>query len=89
MSKHLLLLALIAVPLAIGAYHGFPIFDDGYYAVVDVERVVAAKVSPGGTAPERIAEQLTLARSVLARIGAHSPSAAPHTGPHPAPHSPV
>jgi argininosuccinate lyase len=65
------------------------LFDDGYYTVVDLERVVAAKVSPGGTAPERIAEQLTLARSVLARLGAHSPSAAPHAGHHPAPHSAV
>jgi argininosuccinate lyase len=52
-----------------------PLFDDGYYTVVDLERVVAAKVSPGGTAPGRIAEQLTLAGSVLARLGAHSPSA--------------
>jgi argininosuccinate lyase len=59
-----------------------PLFDDGYYTVVDLERVVAAKVSPGGTAPERIAEQLTLARGVLARLGAQSPSAAPNTAPH-------
>ena len=27
-----------------------PLFDEDYYAVVDIERVVGAKVSPGGTA---------------------------------------
>jgi argininosuccinate lyase len=44
------------------------LFDEGYYDVVDLERVVAAKVSPGGTAPGRIAEQLAIARSVLDRL---------------------
>ena len=39
-----------------------PLFDDDYYAVVDLDRVVAAKISPGGTAPERVAEQLALLR---------------------------
>jgi argininosuccinate lyase len=42
-----------------------PLFAEDYYAIVDLARVVAAKVSPGGTAPERIAEQLALARTVL------------------------
>lgn len=42
-----------------------PLFDDAYYQVVDLDRVIAAKVSPGGTAPERVEEQLTEAREVL------------------------
>jgi argininosuccinate lyase len=42
-----------------------PLFSDEYYALVDIERVVAAKISPGGTAPERVAEQLALAQSIL------------------------
>jgi len=46
-----------------------PAFDDGFYAVVDVDRVVGAKVSQGGTAPRRVAEQLALARAVLERLG--------------------
>jgi argininosuccinate lyase len=41
------------------------LFDDGYYDVVDLERVVAAKVSPGGTAPARVAEQLQSAGTRL------------------------
>jgi len=45
-----------------------PLFADDYYQVVDLDRVVAAKVSPGGTAPERVAEQLALARSILAGL---------------------
>jgi argininosuccinate lyase len=45
-----------------------PLFGEDYYAVVDLERVVAAKVSPGGTAPQRIAEQLALASVVLDRL---------------------
>jgi argininosuccinate lyase len=43
-----------------------PLFDAGYYAVVDLDRVVAGKVSPGGTAPAAVADQITLAREVLA-----------------------
>ena len=35
-----------------------PLFDEGYYSVVELDHVLAAKVSPGGTAPERVAEQL-------------------------------
>jgi argininosuccinate lyase len=42
-----------------------PLFSEDYYAVVDLDRVVAAKISPGGTAPERVAEQLSHAREVL------------------------
>jgi argininosuccinate lyase len=53
-----------------------PLFADDYYAVVDLDRVVAAKVSPGGTAPERVAEQLSLARSVLARARTETGGAA-------------
>ena len=45
-----------------------PLFDEDYYAVVDLDRVVGAKVSPGGTAPARVAEQLALARAVLDRL---------------------
>ncbi|HLA81455.1 MAG TPA: argininosuccinate lyase [Thermoleophilia bacterium] len=45
-----------------------PLFDEGYYEVVDLERVVAAKISPGGTAPAAIGEQLSVARNVLARL---------------------
>ena len=45
-----------------------PLFDEGYYPVVDIERVVAGKVSPGGTAPRRVIEQLVLARQVVERI---------------------
>jgi argininosuccinate lyase len=46
-----------------------PLFDEEYYPVVDIERVVAGKVSPGGTAPQRVAEQLVLARRVVERVG--------------------
>jgi argininosuccinate lyase len=44
------------------------LFDEEYYRVVELERVVAGKISPGGTAPERVEEQLAAAREVLARI---------------------
>jgi argininosuccinate lyase len=44
------------------------LFAEDYYAVVDLERVVAAKISPGGTAPPRVAEQLALAGGVLERL---------------------
>lgn len=47
-----------------------PLFDEEYYAVVDIERVIAAKISPGGTAPRRVAEQLAAARSILGSIDA-------------------
>jgi argininosuccinate lyase len=42
-----------------------PLLDDEYYGVVDLERVISAKVSPGGTAPQRVAEQLERASTVL------------------------
>jgi argininosuccinate lyase len=45
-----------------------PLFDEGFYDVVDLERVVGAKVSPGGTAPKQVAEQLAIARAVLERV---------------------
>lgn len=45
-----------------------PLFDEEYYEVVDLERVVAGKISPGGTAPARVEEQLALARQVLAEL---------------------
>ena len=45
-----------------------PLFDEEYYAVVDLDRVLAAKVSPGGTAPARVEEQLALARGVIERL---------------------
>lgn len=45
-----------------------PLFGDDFYAVVEIERVVGGKVSPGGTAPERVAEQLVAARRVVERL---------------------
>jgi argininosuccinate lyase len=42
--------------------------DDEYYEVLKLDRSLAAKVSPGGTAPERIAEQLERARADLAAL---------------------
>ena len=46
-----------------------PLFDSTYYQTVDLDRVVRAKTSPGGTAPERVAEQLAIASEVLSSIG--------------------
>jgi argininosuccinate lyase len=45
-----------------------PLLTDDYYQVVDLERVVAAKVSPGGTAPARVSEQLERASAVLSDL---------------------
>jgi argininosuccinate lyase len=45
-----------------------PLFGADYYDVVALDRVVAAKVSPGGTAPERVWEQLSGARERLAGL---------------------
>ncbi len=45
-----------------------PLFDESYYEVVDLERVIEAKVSPGGTSPVRVEEQLALARAVLSGL---------------------
>jgi len=47
-----------------------PLFADDYYGVVDLDRVVAAKVSPGGTAPARVGEQLAAALEVMKRLSA-------------------
>ncbi|NLO28428.1 MAG: argininosuccinate lyase [Actinobacteria bacterium] len=49
-----------------------PLFAEDYYSVVDLDRVVAAKVSPGGTAPQRVAEQLALARERLDHVAAET-----------------
>jgi argininosuccinate lyase len=46
-----------------------PLLGEDYYLVVDIERVVGAKVSPGGTAPRRVTEQLVLARRIAERLG--------------------
>jgi argininosuccinate lyase len=45
-----------------------PLFDRDYYGVVEIERVVAGKISPGGTSPERVAEQLAVARETMAKL---------------------
>jgi argininosuccinate lyase len=47
-----------------------PLFGEDYYPVVELDRVVAGKISPGGTAPERVEEQLGQARTILARLDA-------------------
>jgi len=45
-----------------------PLFGEDYFAVVDLDRVVSAKVSPGGTAPHRVDEQLADARDRVSRV---------------------
>jgi len=52
-----------------------PLFDDEYYPVVELDRVLAAKISPGGTAPGRVAEQILLARDWLAYLPADTTKA--------------
>jgi len=47
-----------------------PLFAQDYYSVVELDRVVAAKMSPGGTAPPRVAEQLALAWDRLKHVAA-------------------
>ncbi len=63
------LLAESGRPLAAADMHQLhelsPAFDEGYYEVVDLDRVIAGKVSAGGTAPDRVEEQLTLAAEIL------------------------
>jgi argininosuccinate lyase len=44
------------------------LFDEGYYQIVALDRVLAGKISPGGTAPGSVNEQLKIARTVLARL---------------------
>ena len=45
-----------------------PLFDAEYYSVVDLEGVVARKVSEGGTSPRAVAAQLESARAVLSAL---------------------
>lgn len=45
-----------------------PLFDADYYEIVELDRVIAAKISRGGTAPERIDEQIESARGILAGL---------------------
>lgn len=45
-----------------------PLFDVGYYEVVDPEKVVERKVSQGGTGPRAVAAQLDAAKAVLAEL---------------------
>ena len=45
-----------------------PLFDDDYYEVVSLDRVLAGKISPGGTSPERVSEQLAIAHEVVKRL---------------------
>ncbi len=49
-----------------------PLLGEGYAETVALDRVVAAKVSPGGTAPARVAEQLDEAARALARLRAQA-----------------
>jgi argininosuccinate lyase len=42
-----------------------PLFEDSYYEVVDLDRVVQAKISPGGTSPASVMEQFAVAAKVL------------------------
>ena len=51
-----------------------PLLGDGYGEAVSLDRVVAAKVSPGGTAPARVQEQLAHAAEVLERLRAATKS---------------
>ena len=44
------------------------LFDDGYYDIVALDRVLAGKISPGGTALICVDEQLVIARAELARL---------------------
>jgi argininosuccinate lyase len=46
-----------------------PAFDDGYYDLHDPAAALARKRSAGGSAPERVREQLDLARRALAARG--------------------
>jgi argininosuccinate lyase len=44
-----------------------PVFDRDALEAVDVDAVVARRTTIGGTAPERVAEQITAAREALER----------------------
>jgi hypothetical protein len=50
-AKHLLILGLIAVPLGIGAYYGFPVFDDWYYSALVKEQGPVAMIPAHGDRP--------------------------------------
>ncbi|MEE4276425.1 MAG: argininosuccinate lyase, partial [Thermoleophilia bacterium] len=43
-----------------------PAFDEGYYELHDPAAALARKRSRGGSAPERVREQLELARAAIA-----------------------
>jgi argininosuccinate lyase len=45
-----------------------PLFDQEYYRVVELDAVVAAKSSPGGTAPAQVARQLEEAAARVAAL---------------------
>ena len=45
-----------------------PLLGEGYAETVSLERVVAAKVSPGGTAPARVREQLAEATAAMEQL---------------------
>ncbi len=45
-----------------------PLFDDEYYDVVNLRRVVAAKVSYGGTAPASVERQLVEAATLIGQL---------------------
>jgi argininosuccinate lyase len=46
------------------------LFDSRYFDVVDLDRVIEAKISPGGTSHRMVAEQLSLAAMILASVEA-------------------
>ncbi|MCZ7662078.1 MAG: argininosuccinate lyase [Thermoleophilia bacterium] len=58
-----------------------PLFDSTYYQVVDLDKVVAGKISPGGTAPRRVAEQLSDAFDWLTTTRSRVQEAGPGAGP--------
>jgi len=47
-----------------------PLFEDSYYEVVDLDRVVQAKISSGGTSPASVMEQFAVATKVLSSVEA-------------------
>ncbi len=47
-----------------------PLFEESYYQVVDLDRVIRAKISPGGTSPASVTEQFAVAAKVLSSIEA-------------------
>src|SRR5660398_215023 len=51
-------------------------FDEQYYDIVKLEAVIAAKVSPGGTSPRRVEEQMLAAEKVIAELEDELPAPA-------------